>query len=99
MDRETLAIRDRVLGPHHPGAPSGAEPMVFCSRPIQGVALEDFLDFPGPVLAHFVKLTASLVVTSEFLRVILVYELSREVCRPSGGHFRRCRFFDKKSWG
>ena len=57
----------------------------------------DFLDFMGSVLAHYVKLTASLVVTSEFLRVILVYELSREVCRPSGGHFRRRRFFEKSS--
>ena len=63
----------------------------------QGVALEGFLDFGGSVLAHYVKLTASLVVTSEFLRVILVYELSREVCRPSGGRFRRCRFFEKSS--
>ena len=36
-----------------------------------GVFLEDFLDFWGAVLAHDVKLTASLVVANEFLRVIL----------------------------
>ena len=43
------------------------------------------------------KLTASLVVISEFPRVERGPGLSREVCSSSGGRFRRCRFFGKSS--
>ena len=59
--------------------------------------LKIFSGLLGSVFAQDVKLTASLVVTSEFLRVELVYALSREVRGSSGNYFWRCRCFARAS--